>query len=272
MAEFCDTHAHLDYPDFAPDLPQIIERARAAGVTRIISVGTSLGSSERALHISEQYSNVFAVIGWHPSDVLEAPDDIRPALRTLAAHPKCVAIGETGLDYSRLPSKQPGGTPADDVAIKQKQAAIFQQQLEVAAEFGLNCVVHQREAFEDTLAIMASFAGKLRAVFHCFVDTPEMARRVLDAGHLVSFTGIVTFKNGQNVRDTLKTIPLGRFMLETDCPFLAPVPFRGKRCEPAYVMDTARAVAEVKGCSMGDLAQATSGAANAFFKKIGNKI
>lgn len=269
MAEFCDTHAHLDYPDFEPDLPQIMERARTAGVTRIISVGTSLASSERALSISEQYPNVFAVIGWHPSDAPEAPDDLRSAMRKLAAHPKCIAIGETGLDYSRLPSKQPGGIPADDVAIKLKQAAIFQQQLEVAAEFGLNCVVHQREAFEDTLAMIAPFAGKLRAVFHCFVDSPEMARRVLDAGHLVSFTGIVTFKNGQNVRDTLDTIPLGQFMLETDCPFLAPVPYRGKRCEPAYVMETARAIAEVKNCSMDDLADSTNTAANAFFKKLG---
>lgn len=271
MAQFCDTHAHLDYPEFAPDLPQIIERARTAGITRIISVGTSLPSSERALRLTEQYSNVYAVIGWHPSDAPEAPDDLRSALRQLAAHPKCVAIGETGLDYSHLPSKQPGGNPAEDAAIKLKQAALFQQQLEVAAEFGLNCVVHQREAFEDTMSMIAPFAGKLRAVFHCFVDTPEMARRVLDAGHLVSFTGIVTFKNGQNVRDTLKTIPPGGFMLETDCPFLAPVPYRGKRCEPAYVMETARAVAQVKECSLDDLAQATNAAANAFFKKIGNK-
>jgi len=268
MAEFCDTHAHLDDPVFAPDLPQIIERARTAGVARIISVGTSLASSQNAIRLSEQYPNIFAVVGWHPSDASEAPDDLRPDLQKLAAHPKCVAIGEIGLDYSQLPSKQPGGNPADDVPIKLKQAALFKQQLEVAAESGLNCVIHQREAFEDAVAILKPFHGKLRAVFHCFVESPELARRILDAGHLVSFTGIVTFKNGKNVRETLKSIPLGRFMIETDCPYLAPTPYRGKRCEPAFLIETARAIAELKGCSLDELARAANTAANEFFIKL----
>lgn len=267
MAEFCDTHAHLDDPIFAPDLPQLIERARAAGITRLITVGTSLASSQNAIRLSEQYSNISAVIGWHPTDGMLAPEDLRPELRTLAAHPKCVAIGEIGLDYSQLPSKQPGGNPADDAPIKRKQAAIFQQQLEIAAESGLNCVIHQREAFEDALAILKPFHGKLRAVFHCFVESPESARRILDAGHLVSFTGIVTFKNGKNVRETLKTIPLGRFMIETDCPYLAPTPYRGKRCEPAFLIETARAIAELKGCPLDELAQATNATVDSFFKK-----
>src|SRR5437016_12280049 len=153
MPTFYDTHAHLDYPDFANDLPQAIERAAAAGIAKIITVGTNLASSERAVKLAEQFPGVFAVVGWHPSDANEAPADLRPAFRELVRHPKVVAIGETGLDYYRLPSQKPGGTPADDERYKQNQARIFEQQLEVAAEAGLDCVVHQREALEDTLAM-----------------------------------------------------------------------------------------------------------------------
>ena len=164
MATFYDTHAHLDYPDYAADLPQVIERARAAGITKIISIGTDLESSARAIKLSEQYPAVFAAVGWHPTNVEEAPEDLRPALRELVKHPKVVAIGETGLDYYRLPSQKPGSPPADDERYKQRQGVLFQQQLEVAAESGLNCVVHQRSAFEDTLAQMQPFAGRVRGV------------------------------------------------------------------------------------------------------------
>src|SRR5438552_9355884 len=152
LTTFYDTHAHLDFPDFARDLPQVIERAQAAGIAKIISIGTDLESSRRAIQLSEQYPNVFAVAGWHPTHVLEAPDDLRPALRELARHPKVVAIGETGFDYHRLPSQQPDGAPADDERSKRKQAQVFEQQLEIAAEFQLNCVVHQRDSLEDTIA------------------------------------------------------------------------------------------------------------------------
>src|SRR5882757_5963780 len=144
MAIFYDTHAHLDYPDFAADLPQIIERAQAAGITKIISIGTDLESSARAVRLSEQYPAVFAAVGWHPTNAEEAPEDLRPALRELVKHPKVVAIGETGLDYYRLPSRQPELTVADDRRYKEKQGVVFQQQLEVAAESGLKCVIHTR--------------------------------------------------------------------------------------------------------------------------------
>src|SRR5439155_26746656 len=166
-------------------------------------------------------------------DALAAPDDLRRALSELAKHPKVVAIGETGLDYFRLPgSKTPPGSTADDERVKEKQAVIFRQQLEVAAETGLNVVIHQRgDCFEDTLEIFAPFANRVRGVFHCFASDAASMQRVLALGSIVSFTGIVTFKNGQNVRDTLAATPLGSFMLETDCPFLAPIPYRGKRCE-----------------------------------------
>jgi TatD DNase family protein len=262
---FYDTHAHLDYPDYADDLPLVLGRAHAAGVTRIITIGTDLASSVRAIRLSEQYSGLYATVGWHPQDALKAPDDLRPALHALAVHPKVVAIGEIGLDYYRLPGAAANGNdPADDL-IKQRQNELFRQQLEVAAELGLNCVIHQRAAWADTLAVFRPFAARVRAVFHCFVDELAIARQVLALGSLVSFTGIVTFKNAQKVRDTLAALEPDQFMLETDCPFLAPVPYRGKRCEPGHVREIAQAVARIKGCSLEDLGTATCDTAARFF-------
>jgi len=270
MPEFYDTHAHLDYPDFTNDFPDVIARAQAAEITKLISIGTDLESSRCAIQLAEQHAPIFAVVGWHPNDALSAPDDIRPALRELAKHPKVVAIGETGLDYYRLPSsKTPPGSAADDELVKQKQAIIFRQQLEVAAETGLNVVIHQRgDCFEDTLRIFEPFAGKVRGVFHCFAGDLATMQRVLALGSLVSFTGILTFKNGQNIRDTLTATPMGKFMLETDCPFLAPVPYRGKRCEPAYVKEIAEVAAQVKGCSLEELSKATCETTESFFPKL----
>lgn len=261
MPTFYDTHAHLDYPDFAGDLPQIIERARQAGVGTIISVATDLESSARAIKIAETFPDVYAAIGWHPGDALKAPEDLRPGLRQLASHPKVVAIGEIGLDYYRLPE-----SPEEVAAIKRKQADIFVQQMEAAAEFGLNCVIHQRgRSLDDALALMAPFNDKVRSVFHCFSESPDALRRVLEIGALVSFTGIVTFKNADTLRDSVAAVPMDRFMLETDSPFLAPVPYRGKRCEPAYVVETARMVAEVKKCTLDALSEATCATARNFF-------
>lgn len=268
MAEFYDTHAHLDFPDFADELPQLIERATAAGITRLVSIGTDLGSSARAVALAERFESVFAVVGWHPNDAVRAPKNFRAELCALAQHPKVVAIGETGLDYYRLPSAS-SGTAADDTHVKARQAEVFQQQLEVAAEAGLNCVIHTRgECFEETLAIMQPFASRVRGVFHCFVGTPEQMRRVLAMNSLVSFTGIATFKNAQTVRDSIAATPLGSIMLETDAPFLAPVPYRGKRCESAYVKEIAAAVAQVKGCSLDELSAATCRTAREFFQKL----
>ena len=265
---FYDTHAHLDYPDYASDLLEVLARAKAAGIERIISIGTDLESSRRAVELAERFAEVFAAVGWHPSHASAAPADVKSPLRELAVHPKVVAIGETGFDYHRLPSAQEGGTATEDEADKKKQASIFLQQLELAAELGLNCVIHQRDSFEDTLNAMRAFTGRVRGVFHCFSGDAASMRRVLDAGSLVSFTGIVTFKNGQNVRDSLAATPLHSFMLETDCPYLAPVPYRGKRCEPAYVREIAETVAAVKKCSMTELSAASCATAKAFFPKL----
>ena len=268
MPTFFDTHAHLDYPDYTPDLTDVIVRARSAGIAKIISIGTDLESSERAIRLAEQFDGVFAAVGWHPSNAHEAPDDIREPLRTLAKHPKVVAIGETGLDYHHLPSENPEATTDDDVRYRQKQAVIFRQQMEVAVEFNLNCVIHQRAAWDDTIAQMKPFIGKTRGVFHCFGETVAHMKKVFEIGSLVSFTGIVTFKNAQNVRDCVAAAPLEKFMLETDCPYLAPVPYRGKRCEPAYVKEISEAVAQVKNCSLEELSLATCKTAIEFFPKL----
>jgi TatD DNase family protein len=258
---FYDTHAHLGFPDFAADLPQVLERAREAGLARIITIGTDLESSARALQIAEENPQVHAAVGCHPTHVFDCPEDVGPALRALARHPKVVAIGETGLDYHRPPE-------GDFERYKARQAEIFRQQLEVAAELGLNCIIHQRDSFEDTLAQLAPFATRTRGVFHCFSESVEAMRRVLALGCLVSFTGIVTFKNGGNVRAALAACAPGQFMFETDCPFLAPVPYRGKRCEPAYVREIAELAAGVRNCSLEELSAATCETAHRFFPKM----
>ena len=266
---FYDTHAHLDYPDFAQEIEQVVARAREAGITRIISIGTDLESSRKGIALAERFESVYAAVGWHPNDATEAPADIRSALKELANHPKVVAIGETGLDYFRLPNAETEAAPA-----KQKQAEIFQQQLEVAAELGLNCVIHQRDkegsqaCFDDIMALMKPFADRVQGQFHCFAGNADTMRRVLAMGSIVSFTGIATFKNGQNIRDTIAATPFDKFMLETDSPFLAPIPYRGKRCEPAYVRETAQVVAQVKGCTLEELGRTTCKVAHQFFPKL----
>ncbi len=267
MAIFFDTHAHLDYSEYEPDLAVVVERARQAGIAKIISIGTSLASSQRAIRLAERFPDIYAAVGWHPTEAMDAPEDLRPALREMARHPKVVAIGETGLDYYRLPGAS-GGSPAEDAAYKQRQSEIFQQQLEVAREFQLNCVIHQRAAFDDTLAQLRSCAPQVHGVFHCFGESLDRLRQVLELGALVSFTGIVTFKNAQNVREAVAAVPAGRFMLETDCPYLAPVPYRGQRGEPAFVREISETVAQVRGCSLDDLSALTCATAREFFPKL----
>ena len=283
-SQLIETHAHLDYHDFAPDLDQVIERAAEHGVTRIITIGTSVEGSGRAIALAEKYPAVFAVVGVHPtSDVVE--DDVITPLRELAKHPRVVAIGETGLDYHSLPSLRAAvdrkvqvftalqgetGEQIDarieDGAVKSKQAMLFEEQLDLAVELGLNVVIHQRDAWRDTLDILQRYTGKLRGVFHCFGGTREQADEVLALGHLVSFTGIVTFKNGAAVREVAAQIPLDKFMVETDCPYLAPVPFRGKRCEPAYTRIVAEEIAGARGIPLQPLAEATTKTAEEFFR------
>jgi TatD DNase family protein len=267
MSCFYDTHAHLDYPDFQPDFAAVLTRAHAAGIVKMIAIATDLESSRRAVALAERYPMIYATVGWHPGNAHEAPADIRPALRELAHHPKVVAIGECGLDYYRLPSTQ-GGSLGDDEQYRRKQAEIFQQQLELAVETGLNCVIHQRSSFADLWAQIQPYRDQTRGVFHCFGESVERLQQILGIGWLVSYTGIITFKNGLNIRAAAAATPLGKFMLETDCPYLAPVPYRGQRCEPAYVKEIAATLMEVKGCSAEELSAATCLTAQQFFPKL----
>jgi TatD DNase family protein len=259
-AMLIDTHAHLDYPDYAADFDAVLQRARDAGVTRVITIGTSLESSRRAVDLAGRHEMIYAVVGFHPTSADEAPADVLAPLREIAAHPKVAAIGETGLDYHHLP----GGDA--DAGYKETQARLFRQQLDLAAELGLNVVIHQRDAWEDTLSILRDYTGRLRGVFHCFGGSPAQAAEVLALGHLVSFTGIITFKNGAAVRETAASVPPDRLMVETDCPYLAPVPYRGKRCEPAHTRETAVAVAQARGVQLETLAAQTTANAEAFFR------
>src|SRR5215471_19094234 len=280
-----ETHAHLDYPDFAHDLEDVLRRADEADVKRVVTIGTSLESSRRAIDLAEKYSSVFAAIGVHPTYAEEAEDDVITPLRELAKNPRVVAIGETGLDYHHLPSEEVAKeeqvqvmtalrTETDeeieaqirDGAYKSKQASLFQQQLDLAVELGLNVVIHQRDAWEDTLEMLRPYTGKLRGVFHCFGGSLDQANEVLDLDHLVSFTGIVTFKNGIAVRNVAAEIPLWKFMVETDCPYLAPTPFRGKRCEPVHTRIVAETIAAARGVSLQEIAETTTETAEKFFR------
>jgi len=277
-----DTHAHLDYPEFQPDLDTVIAAARDAEVTRIITIGTGVESSRRAVALAERFEHVYAVVGLHPTNVEEETGDWLSVIRGLASHPKVAAIGETGLDYHRLPSEQLASAPAIsalqaempqdaeaaivDGAYKAAQAEAFAAQIDLAAEFGLNVVIHQRDAWDDTLAMLAPYTGKVRGVFHCFGNTPDQAGEVIGMGHLVSFTGIVTFKNAELVREVVAKIPDDTFMVETDCPYLAPVPYRGGRCEPAHTRLVAEKIAELRGTDFATIAALTEKTAQGFFR------
>lgn len=290
-----DTHAHLDYPEFAADFAEVIARARAAGVTRLITVGVDLESSERCIQLAERYPEILASVGVHPTESASAPSDIRAELHRLAEHPRVVAIGETGLDYHHLPSREhartialtapkmevpahfplvherlPEAAIAADTEAKIQQRKIFLQSLEVAAELDKAVIFHQRDSLDDTLAVLREFRPPrkpLRGVFHCFGGSLEQARRILDAGFHVSFTGILTFKKNHDLRAVARELPLDRVMVETDCPYLSPEPMRGtKRCEPAFTRYTAEKLAEAKVMTLEEVARATTATAERLFR------
>jgi TatD DNase family protein len=277
-----DTHAHLDFPDFTDDLEDVLRRAKEAGVTRIITIGTTVESSINAVRLADRHPEIYAAVGVHPNHASDADENYLAAIKELAAHPKVVAIGETGLDYHRLPGSSTetdiiettfGATTGEtletkiqDAAEIAAQMALFQQQLELAIALGKSAIIHQRESWDDTVAVLERYQGRLKAVLHCFNLDPARVQEVVDLGYLVSFTGIVTFKNAGEVRDSAMATPLDRIMVETDCPYLAPVPNRGKRCEPAFVRDIAICIAEARGIPFETFAAQTSRNAELFFQ------
>lgn len=276
-----DTHAHLDFPEFAGDVDAVLRRAKDAGVLKIIAIGTTLQSCRNAINLAERHPEIYAAVGIHPTSASGEQEDFISELRHLADHPKVVAIGETGLDYHHLPSsmrKQEISEAAfgaastetvesdlHDDAEMTSQVIAFEQHLELAATKSKNVVIHQRDSWDDTLKILRSYSGHVHGVFHCFSGSLEQAQEAIDLGHYISFTGIVTFKNAGDLRHTAASLPSERIMVETDAPYLSPVPYRGKRCEPAFVRETAAAIAKIRNLTLETFSAQTTANAERFF-------
>ena len=243
-----DSHCHLDFPEFAPELEAVVARAADAGVGTCVSIGTTLAKFPRVLAIAEQFANVYCSVGIHPHEAKAEPlTDATPLLER-ARHEKVVGIGETGLDYYYEHSP------------REAQIANFRAHIAAARELGLPLIVHTRDAEDDTIAILREEMARapFRGLIHCFTGTRRLAEAAVELGLHISASGIMTFKNSAELRAVLKDVPLDRLLVETDAPFLAPVPHRGKRNEPAFVAHTAAALAELKGISADELAAATT--------------
>lgn len=253
-----DTHCHLDFPEFAGDLPGIRERAHAAGVERMITISTRVKKYDVYRGIAEAADNVWFSVGTHPHQAHEEPDFTAGDIAALASHPRCVAIGEAGLDYHYDKSPR-------DVAEK-----VFRTHIEAARRTGLPLVIHARNADEDVAAILRDEMGKgaFKALLHCFTASRELAEIGVELGLYVSFSGVLTFKNSQELRDIARDVPLDRLLVETDAPFLAPTPHRGKSNQPAYVAETAKVLADIKGVSADEIAVKTTANALRLFDKM----
>lgn len=248
-----DSHAHLNDPRFASDVAEVVQRAQASGVKGIINVGYDLESSRQAVQLAEEFPSLYAVIGVHPHDAKTWTDEIEEELRKLSAHRKVVAIGETGLDYHY------------DNSPRDVQQEVFRKQLALAQELGLPAVIHSREAAQDTLEIIKEFPD-VRCVLHCYSGSWEMAKEYLKMGHYFSAAGPITFKNAHKLRGVIGQIPLNHMFLETDCPYLTPVPHRGKRNEPAYLGLIAEQLAELHSTTAAEVAQITEENTRRFFR------
>lgn len=259
---FIDTHAHLNFPEFKTEVPAVLGRAKEAGVEKIINVGIDLDTSKQSLDLARKYPEVYATVGFHPHCSKELDIESRGRLIAMSNHEKVVAIGEIGLDYYFLKrSSKYANYPTRD-----EQLFCFEQMLDLALETGLPAIIHSREADADILGILKSYHGQLRAVLHCFSGGWDFAEKVLDLGFAVSFTGIITFKNvDPDILEAVKKIPLGSIMVETDCPYITPEPYRGKRNEPAHVLKVAQKIAEIKGVSVTEVEQETTKKAIKFF-------
>lgn len=253
--ELIDTHCHLTFSPLAEDVPGVIERSRAAGVTGWITVGTQVQDSRRAIELTGLYENLYATVGIHPHEAKDADAEALEELRRLGRNEKVAAVGETGLDFHYNFSKQPD------------QKRVFAAHLEIAGDLGLPVVVHSRNAFAETLEILdRNGAGLKGVVFHCFSGSAEQARQLLDRGYHISFTGVVTFKNARTTQEAAQIVPLDRLMIETDSPYMSPEPVRKhKPNEPALMIHTARFLARLRDVSVDGLAQATTQNAREFF-------
>jgi TatD DNase family protein len=253
-----DSHCHLDFPDFAGDLDAIVERAAAAGVGRIVTISTRVRRLGELLAIAERFPNVYCSVGTHPHHADEEDGIAADELVEFTRHPKVVALGEAGLDYF-----YDNGSP-------QAQARGFRAHIAAARATGLPLVIHTREADEDCGLILEEEVAKgpFRAVLHCYTGGRELAMKAMALGLSISFTGILTFKKSQDLRDLAAELPADRIMVETDAPYLAPGKFRGKRNEPSYVVEIARVLAETRGVSLEDIARQTTENFFRLFSKV----
>ena len=242
----------------------ILGRAKSAGVERIINVAVDIESSKTSCELARRYPEIYATIGIHPHSALDLNVETRGILMTYAQQNKVVAIGETGLDYYFLKrSSKFARYPS-----REEQIFCFEQMLDVAMETKLPVIVHCREAEADVLAILKSYSGSIQGVIHCFSGNLEFAEKILDLGFAISFTGNITFKNNTEITEVIKKIPIGSIMIETDSPLLSPEPYRGKRNEPAYVVEVAKKIAEIKDMSLAEVEAETTKKAKKFFKII----
>jgi TatD DNase family protein len=253
-----DSHCHLDFPDFADDLDAVIERARAAGVERMITIGAQMAKAAAVAKIAERYDDVFFTVGTHPHEAAGEGAEDFAAMRAFAKHPKCVGIGEAGLDYHY------------DYAPRDVAQRVFRGQIALARELDLPLVIHARDADDDIAAILSDEMGKGRfsALLHCFTSSRELALTALKLGLSISFSGVVTFKKSEGLRAIARDVPLDRILVETDAPYLAPTPHRGRRNEPAFVVATAAVVAEARGLELEAFAEATRANTLRVFSKL----
>ncbi|MFT5467661.1 MAG: TatD DNase family protein [Verrucomicrobiales bacterium] len=259
--ELIDTHAHLASHKLKGETAELVKRAQDAGVGRIVTIGTDVEDSAENVRLAAEFSGVYAAVGVHPTSIHEVPQETwLDEIRALAAKPKVQAIGEIGLDFYHPP--QDGSEVSD---WRSRQADFFTKQLDLAVELDLPVVVHQRSCSAEVLEIIKPYSGKVRAVFHCFVDSAELGNELIDLGFHVSFTGVATYKSAPEVADCAAALPLDRIMVETDSPYLAPVPNRGKRNEPAFTRNTAEFIAARRGISLDEFAEATTATAVEFF-------
>ena len=252
-----DSHAHIQGKEYAGEVEAVIARARAAGVETIIAVGGAgdMSSNSEAVALAARFENVYATVGMHPHDAKDVGADELKTLKELASSPKVVAVGETGLDYYYNHSPH------------EVQRRVFAQFIQMACDTQLPIVVHERDAALPVADLLRNEgAGKLRGVIHCFTGNYEAACAYLDLGFYLSFTGIITFKNAEPLREVVRKVPLERIFVETDSPFLTPVPHRGKRNEPAYVRFVAETIAKVKGVDFADVARLTSANVKTLFR------
>ncbi|WP_319531822.1 TatD family hydrolase [uncultured Cohaesibacter sp.] len=243
-----DSHCHLDFPDFKDELGDVIRRAELAGIGHMVTICTRIRKFDQVKAIAEAHDNIFCSVGTHPHNAHEELDFSAEDIAKLAEHPKCVAIGEAGLDYFY------------DNAPREAQAEGLRTHIKAARITGLPLVIHSRDADEDMIAILSEGMeeGAYPALLHCFSSGRELAMRAVEMGLYVSLSGILTFKRSQDIRDIVKDVPLDRLLVETDAPYLAPMPYRGKRNEPAYVAHTAQVLADVKNVSLEQITDITT--------------